>query len=566
MKSIANQYRDLKEGKMSQQNFMRNLRMTMPQYVTNVTSFGDAVKILKNKSIIAESHAGNDQWLDAFQDALGFKTYMSPSYIISQYGDMKPEDAARKFMDDSTESAMAKDKEKFAKETGLNEATLNEFGGESDTSDTPKLQAAAKYLVQNRDRYLTQDYWTKHGIRMLSVKSDEELYDYLVNKIHSDAVYDSVAHMKAGLNEAVLGENNLLDELESEMEDGNSYAEAIAKVAAKYNMDEDELATKYPEEAVGNKAYADNYDEPVDDSDVDWTNENDEDDEFDSMISSIEDENAGEEAVMSQYDPTEESLQEGKGKELHPNQIHPQELRMGIKVELEHTDVLDKAKKIALDHLAENPFYYTALKLAGVESPSAPKAKAPKETKEKKKKEAIQLVDLVNGMKKVKMPKAEEKKKIKEARFNVIGEPNEVAKQVMQFVDGNDTLKALSNDIEIQQTSDPNEALLRFQYWDALPSEAVEKLKLQFNVEKDSDSDEDTGEIIFYRLTPLRRNYGSKDLGASFEKFKSQLQEIVREVLSEMQSDDQEIDDMAMSMDETFDGRDNLTDITDDTK
>ncbi len=27
---------------------------------------------------------------------------------------MKPEDAARKFMDDSTESAMAKDKEKFA--------------------------------------------------------------------------------------------------------------------------------------------------------------------------------------------------------------------------------------------------------------------------------------------------------------------------------------------------------------------------------------------------------------------------------------------------------------------
>jgi len=54
MKSIANQYRDLQEGKMSQANFMRNLRMSMPQ-VTNVTSFGDAVKILKNKGIIAES-------------------------------------------------------------------------------------------------------------------------------------------------------------------------------------------------------------------------------------------------------------------------------------------------------------------------------------------------------------------------------------------------------------------------------------------------------------------------------------------------------------------------------
>ena len=55
MKSIANQYRDLKEGKMTQQNFMRNLRMSMPQFITNVTSFGDAVRILKNKSILTET-------------------------------------------------------------------------------------------------------------------------------------------------------------------------------------------------------------------------------------------------------------------------------------------------------------------------------------------------------------------------------------------------------------------------------------------------------------------------------------------------------------------------------
>ena len=401
---------------MSQTNFMRNLRMTMPQYVTNVTSFNDAVKILKNKAI---------------------------------------------------------------------------------------------------------------------------------------------------LTEAALGENNLLDELESEMENGNSYAESIAKVAAKYNMNEDDLATKYPEEAVGNKVYADNYDEPVDDSDVDWTNEDkDEDDEIEAMVKKMEAEKEGEEAIMSQFDPMEESLQEGKGKDLHPNQIHPQELRMGIKVELEHTDDLDKAKKIALDHLAENPFYYTALKLSGIESPSVFTAKPP--VKKGKKKEAIQLVDLVNGMKKVKMPKAEEKKKLKEARYNIIGEPNAAAVQAMQFVDGNNTLKALSDDIEIQQTSNPNEALLRYQYWDALPAEAVEKLKLQFNVERDGDFDEDTGEIIFYRLTPKKLSKSGfrpgVDLGASFEKFKSQLEEIVRETLAEMQSDDQEIDDMAMAMDEYFDGRDNLAD------
>jgi hypothetical protein len=330
MKSIANQYRDLKEGKMSQQNFMRNLRMTMPQYVTNVTSFNDAVRILKNKSILTEN--------------------------------INPENQP----------------------------------------------------------------------------SEEEL---------------------------------------------------------------------------------------------------------DAMIKKMEDEKAGEEAVKAQYD---EELNEAKKKEdkveYNKQQANPTELRLGIRTELEHGDMeLDKAKEIAYKNIAKDPIYYTKLKLSGVEA-HPKKVKGEKEVPAKKaKKESAQLVDLVNGMQKVKMPKADDKKKLKEARFNVIGEPNEVAKQVMQFIDGNATLRALSDDLEIQQTSDPNEALLRFQYWDSLPSEAIEKLKLQFKVESDSDFDEDTGNIIFYRLTPLRRNYGGKDLGASFEKFKSSLEEIIREVV-----------------DETFDGRDNL--------
>ena len=55
MKSIKQQYIDLTEGKMSQANFMRNLRMTMPQYITNVTSFNDSIKILKNKGILSEN-------------------------------------------------------------------------------------------------------------------------------------------------------------------------------------------------------------------------------------------------------------------------------------------------------------------------------------------------------------------------------------------------------------------------------------------------------------------------------------------------------------------------------
>ena len=55
MKSIKQQYIDLKEGNMSQANFMRNIRMSLPQYITNVTSYNDSVKILRNKGILSEA-------------------------------------------------------------------------------------------------------------------------------------------------------------------------------------------------------------------------------------------------------------------------------------------------------------------------------------------------------------------------------------------------------------------------------------------------------------------------------------------------------------------------------
>jgi hypothetical protein len=610
MKSIANQYRDLTEGRMSQANFMRNLRMTMPQYVTNVTSFGDAVRILKNKSIIVESYDSNDPWLDAFQNALGFKTYMSPSYIMSQYGDMKPEDAARKFMDDSTESAMAKDKEKSARETGLEEGDeeldamvkkmedekvgeeevksqydlgeeLNEFEGGSDTPDNPKLQAAVKYLVQNRDKFITPDYFTSQGIRLLSSKSDEELYDYVINSWHPYGIYDTVADMKSKmeepLNEAVgnFELKKLARELYSVIKRVNGVTSVkIVTSDIKNAASAFQVASKkgntYAEDAVMAEIFVNeaasfisvilsgssrflnpvagevnkqlqafvgkNYAGQLDAQYVKAPNDN-------TMLG-INIKFLVNPAGVKESEELNEAKKKEDKVEYNKQQANPTELRLGIRTELEcDSDIeLDKAKEIAYKNIAKDPIYYTKLKLSGVEA-HPKKVKGEKEVPAKKKKETIQLVDLVNGMQKVKMPKKEEKKKLKEASFNVMGEPNEVAKQVMQFVDGNATLKALSDDIQIQQTSDPNEALLRFQYWDALPGEAIEKLKLQFDVQPDSDFDEDTGNIIFYRLTPLRRNYGSKDLGASFEKFKSSLEEIVHEVMNEY-----------------YDGRDNLID------
>lgn len=52
---------------------------------------------------------------------------------------------------------------------------------------------------------------------------------------------------------------------------------------------------------------------------------------------------------------------EADKKGLAPKDVHPEQLAMGVKVEMEHTKDKKLAKQIALDHLAEMPDYYTKL-------------------------------------------------------------------------------------------------------------------------------------------------------------------------------------------------------------
>ena len=54
-------------------------------------------------------------------------------------------------------------------------------------------------------------------------------------------------------------------------------------------------------------------------------------------------------------------LSQGKSKD-YTGEYDPEELRMGIEVEMEHTNDRDIAERIARDHLAEFKNYYTALK------------------------------------------------------------------------------------------------------------------------------------------------------------------------------------------------------------
>ncbi len=51
-----------------------------------------------------------------------------------------------------------------------------------------------------------------------------------------------------------------------------------------------------------------------------------------------------------------------KEKKLDESKVDKEQLKMGIKVEMEHTNNPTISKRIALDHLAEIPDYYTRLK------------------------------------------------------------------------------------------------------------------------------------------------------------------------------------------------------------
>lgn len=57
MKSIFDQYKALNEGTLGQAQFLRNVKMALPKFISNTTSFNDAVKILKSKGIISEAKA-----------------------------------------------------------------------------------------------------------------------------------------------------------------------------------------------------------------------------------------------------------------------------------------------------------------------------------------------------------------------------------------------------------------------------------------------------------------------------------------------------------------------------
>lgn len=70
--------------------------------------------------------------------------------------------------------------------------------------------------------------------------------------------------------------------------------------------------------------------------------------------------------LKKQLGIVEDKIPGGKGDTKNASEFDPIQLKMGIEVEKEHTDDPEKAKEIAIDHLTEDPKYYSKLKYAGL--------------------------------------------------------------------------------------------------------------------------------------------------------------------------------------------------------
>jgi hypothetical protein len=330
-------------------------------------------------------------------------------------------------------------------------------------------------------------------------------------------------------NKGIITESHLEEEITTDKEKDNRYNSLVST-----NRGEDKDFAKLSRDEKEKMMYADtdpNIADPINDSDA----------EFDAMLKQLEDEMAGEIAVKS--DKLDEPLEEiNEGKEPKAVDEDIEEVTTGIQIEHEcHPDMeYDEIEKMVKKNIKKNPLYYTNYKLTGIRDYTA-------QTMDSSKPEDHQMkfytektaVDTARGMKKVKMPKKDEKKKLKEnvdekMRFQDLPADPEVYKTV--------------KDMKGKIMKATNAEGVEFQRGDVVKAYDGEEIKI-------ADFKEEQGKIkalyntgMFFKSididgleAPKQTMRPGVNIGASFEKMKRSMEEIIRETISEY-----------------FDGRDNL--------
>jgi hypothetical protein len=332
IKSIKQQYIDLKEGKMTQHNFMRNVRMTMPQYITNVTSYNDSIKILKNKGILTEADIKITSEL-----AKGIKVEMEHT--------SDPEVAKKIAMDHLAENPnYYSDLEKSGVDTpqGLQTTTGTTLEPNLNRAN-PRDGFSLGFFEENQEELSPR---MKHIQKSMGDMTRPPITPERAKELKAKLDAERERRKKSGLQEVkvtIYGTDKAMKMLKSELKNNNVVFETDGNKVNVEDSPKVKMAVKMVKERVGMQSIK--LSESVrlkeaKDEKGKWTNAN----------------------GKSMYDQFKEI-----------DNLNAQEVLIGLDWEMEKNPELSKkdAVKTVIKNLKKNPIYYTMTDLAGKEGAEA---------------------------------------------------------------------------------------------------------------------------------------------------------------------------------------------------
>jgi hypothetical protein len=341
MKSVKQQFIDLKEGKMNQAQFMRNVRMTLPHLVTNTTSFDDTVKILRNKAILTEADIK-----DKNQEKL--EKYDQYTYTLNGK-EVFPELA---FFDNILKAELDDTIYRISEPVnGVVE--LNPIKGKT-----------GMYTEENENPYFSSD--PTDGDRDFDMKSMVQAEEYYEKGLQAYSEGDLLKAEK--YYDAALKAGSWLGWTEFDLPPYESLKEAdIYGIAGDPEAEAERKAASMsikpkqtPEEKYG-------VDKKIDQSELNFLKKiyaKTPTEKIKKMIDDLE-----QRMSLNESYTTNTSGKELYSKFSEIDNLNGQEVLIGIDYEIEKNNDLTKkeAAKIAIKNLKKNPFYYTDSLMAGKE-------------------------------------------------------------------------------------------------------------------------------------------------------------------------------------------------------
>jgi hypothetical protein len=529
MKPLQNQYQDLLEGKMSKYNFLNNIKRSLPNLVSNITSFDDAVKILKNKRILSENIDNK------LKEEL--KTVKEPNPNAGKYQILthKNTPVTDKFFDTMDDATQFVRKQKYSfeikiqkvspersvyKKVSENISNTVQMGGVTSSKGTAgyinnpdkkeETKALTTYKVGDQVKFTNGEVWkvTKPGVKgdkvFLAPFNDiakkghtsiaieftaDELKDTLKENITSRLKPGNKYTYEGGAEEAILvyigtSQDNPDIRVGSSMGKGHIFKWPDGKYFELGPMS----VSKYISKSESSNEDEESYD--------------------DYLIKKHEDERDAINVLPGAKEYYNENIDMPGNLISDIDKINPIEYRNGLDYELNTTgdfsaQGLQKAVKKVIKNLKKDSIYYTNLKSNLSQKVNSKKAQSSEYTELKKDNQLDkhnQLKTLVKKeMANTKITQSKQEKATKTMPKGV-KLMKEVKLEDVKSLLSNETLKNSNIGYGVGDSTG-NEVSIKYKKYDELPFEDLLKLQDKYQVYKDVLSSEDEPVTVQYFIS-----------------------------------------------------------------